>query len=879
MIVEFLTRLRFFFMRKAHGDIDEELQFHLEQSIWAKIAAGIEPLEARRLAILEFGGAERVREECHEQRPGWFVGTVGQDARYALRGFGRNSLFTATVITTLALGIGATTAVFSVVDPILFRSLPYAHVQQIVSAGMMHSLERQEFLMGRFYYDWRDNQKPFEAMAAQGTMSHACDLVETNPAQVNCFSFDSGFLPLLGVAPVLGRNFLSEEDRPNGPRVALISYGLWRSHYNLDSEILNRLIDIEGKPTRVVGVLPRGFQLPTLELADVILPLALNEAEERNAIPGGGMRIFARLKPGVSVAQAKAELAPLFEEERKWIPPEIRNDFHLSVRSLHDRQTQDVQLVAWILLGSVLAVLLIACANVASLMLARGVAREGELAVRSALGASRGRLIRQTLTEAFLMSFAGAVAGLVVAELLLLIFVAMAPTSIPFLEKVHLDLRIALFTVLLSVLCGAIFGLTPALQRPPSVTLSSRTTNSRKHAFMRQSLVVGQIAISMILLASAALMLRSFMKMEQQNLGIQTRGVLTARIALPHFRYDTDLKQMEFSLQAEAALRRLPGIRAVGWTESLPVGVGWQGGLRYAELAVAGRPRLAPGTGGSVVWRGVTPDYFRVLDIPIVRGRNFTEEDRSSKQNLLVLSRISVARMFPGEDPLGKRIQVGPNGPWYTVVGVAANVRKDLSAPDEPEFYWLRRNTVADWSSASRTPVMIFATGLSPEAAASWVRSQIAHLDPTVPVEIELLTERVKRLADRPRFETALLGFFALTGLAMAVIGLYGVTSFLATQRTKEIGVRMALGATRADILRMIAREGMRLMVLGGLFGLVAALAITQLLKSLLFSIGPHDPITFIGVALLLAMVALAATLVPAHTAMSVEPVVALRHE
>ena len=300
MIVEFLTRSRFFFRRTKRGDTDEELQFHLEQSIRAKIAAAIEPLEARRLTILEFGGVERAREECYEQRPGWFVGTVGQDARYALRRVWQgNSLFTATVITTLALGIGATTAVFSVVDPILFRSLPYAHADRIVSVGMIHSLEGQEFLMGRFYYDWRVNQKPFEAMAAQGTMPHACDLVETNPTQVNCFSFDSGFLPLLGVAPVLGRNFLSEEDQPNGPRVALISYGLWRSHYNLDSEILNRLIDIEGKSTRVVGVLPRGFQIsPTLESADVILPLALNDAEERNAVPGDPLRNLCPAQTG-----------------------------------------------------------------------------------------------------------------------------------------------------------------------------------------------------------------------------------------------------------------------------------------------------------------------------------------------------------------------------------------------------------------------------------------------------------------------------------------------------------------------------------------------------------------------------------------------------
>ena len=279
----------------------------------------------------------------------------------------------------------------------------------------------------------------------------------------------------------------------------------------------------------------------------------------------------------MSVAQAKAQLDPLFEEEQKWIPPDVRKEVHLSVRSLRDRQTQDVQLVAWILLGSVLAVLLIACANVASLMLARGVEREGELAVRSVLGASRGRLIRQTLTEAFLLSLAGAMAGLALAKLLLLIFVAMAPTSIPFLERAHLDLRIALFTVTLSLVCGAIFGLSPALQKPRAVTLGSRTTNSGRHAVLRRSLVVGQIAISMILLSSAALLLRSFQKMEEQNLGVQIHGVLTAQIALPRFRYDTDKKQMDFFLQAEAALRRVPGIWAVGWTESLPVGVGWQG--------------------------------------------------------------------------------------------------------------------------------------------------------------------------------------------------------------------------------------------------------------------------------------------------------------
>ena len=379
---------------RRQRELDEELRFHLEQSTEAKIAAGMTAAEARRQALIEFGGVERTREQCHEQRPGWWLGTVAQDVRYALRGFRRNPVFTLTVIATLALGIGATTAVFSVVDRILFRSLPYAHDDRIVSLGLVHSLEKQEFMLGGFFFEWRDNQKPFEAMATQGTMPHACDLVENNPAQLDCLTFDAEFLPLLGISPVLGRNFLPEEDRPNGPRVALISYGLWQGHYNRDPGILDRLIDVDGSPARVVGVLPKDFELPTLagsrrDLPDGAGPSGPGDREWR--FRQSDADVFARLKPGVSIAQAKAEMEPLFAHTRDtFVPPAIRKDVHLSIRSLRDRETQDVQLMAWILLGAVLAVLLIACANVASLMMARGEARERELAVRSALGASPG---------------------------------------------------------------------------------------------------------------------------------------------------------------------------------------------------------------------------------------------------------------------------------------------------------------------------------------------------------------------------------------------------------------------------------------------------------------------------------------------------------
>ncbi len=358
-----------------------------------------------------------------------------------VRGFRRNPVFTVTVVVTLMLGIGATTAVFSVVDRILFRALPYAHADRLVSVGLVQSLEKQEFMLGGFYYDWRANQRPFEAMTAENAVTGECDLTEGNPAQLSCPRVEASFLPTLGISPVLGRNFLPEEDRPGGPKVALISYGLWMTHYNRDPGVLNKTIDIDGKPVRVVGVLPKEFEMPRLQAADVLFPLAANEATDRksNSGLGGPKRVFARLKPGVSVEQARAELEPLFEQTQKWIPAEIRSNFKLKVRSLRDRQMQDVRLTAWVLLGTVFAVLLIACANVASLLMARGAARQRELAVRSALGASRARLVCQALTEALALSLGGAVAGWILAQGLLHIFLALAPAGIPYLDRVHID--------------------------------------------------------------------------------------------------------------------------------------------------------------------------------------------------------------------------------------------------------------------------------------------------------------------------------------------------------------------------------------------------------------------------------------------------------
>jgi putative ABC transport system permease protein len=884
VISELLTRLRFLILRKKNSELDEEFKFHLDQAIASKLSAGIAATEARRQALIEFGGLELAREECERQRPGWWIATVFQDIRYALRGFRRNPLFTISVLVTLALGIGATTAVFSVVDRILFRPLPYRDAGRIVSLGMVHSLERNEFLMGRSYREWQKNQTAFSTLAAQSTMVRNCDLVENNPAQLSCISFQAGFLPLLGISPVLGRNFLAEEDLPHGPRVVIISYGLWQGHYNSDPHILDQLIDVDGNPARVVGVLPKEFQFPLLEAADIVSPMAFNPANQQTVNGGFGdpMRLFARLKPGVDVAQAYAQMLPLFLDDLKWFPAGAKNELRLSIRTLRDRETQEVRPVAWILFGFVFAVLLIACANVAGLMMARGARRQRELAVRSAIGASRGRLIRQILTEALLLSIPGAVAGLALAQVLVTVFVRLAPMGIPFIGEAHLDLRIAGFAALLSILCGVTFGLAAALEKPRLHTLNAKVSMSRSHAFLRRSLVTAQIAVSIILLSGAALLLRSFVKIQQHSLGMQTGGVLALTAALPEWHYNTDQKVMDLYLRLESALRRLPGTQAVAMTNSVPPG-GWQAGFRYSDLVVAGRPKAPPWTGGTVVDRSVTPDYFQALNIPLVRGRNFTEQDRMGKEPEVILSQLLAARLFPGEDPLGKRFAPdesanAPNSAGAIVVGVAGNVKNNgLTADSVPEMYTLRRTLPRDWSG--NRLIVVINSVMPVSAIEPWVRSAVASIDRTVPVKMEPLHETISQLADRPRFETTLLGFFGLTGLALAVVGLYGLMAFMTAQRTQEIGLRMALGATEANILELIAADGLRMVVVGLAIGLATALALSRLLQALLFQISAYDPVTYIVVPMLLSLVALIAILIPARAGTRVDPAVTLRAE
>jgi predicted permease len=875
---ELLTRLRFLVAGKSHTEVDEELRFHLDHQIEANLRAGMSREEARRQAAIAFGGVQRTREQCREARPGYWLETFLQDLRYAVRGFRRNPTFSVTVVLTLMLGIGSTTAVFSVVDRILFRSLPYGDADRLVSVGLIAPIEPQEFMLGGSYYEWQDNQKPFVSLTSE-IGAEPCDLTEGNPARLDCARVEGNFLPTLGVSPVVGRNFTASEDRPNGPRVAMIAYSLWLSRFRMDPAAVGKLIRIDGNATEIVGVLPKGFEMPRLQAADVLLPEALDVAAERRADPGHPMWAYARLKPGVSMEQAKAELEPLFDYSLRLAPAPFRREVHLRVRSLRDRQMHEVSLAAWILLGLVLTVLLIACANVTSLLLARGASREKELAVRSALGAGRMRLVRQALTEALTLSVAGGAAGCLFALLLLRLFIELAPDGMPFLSKARIDLRILLFSAATSLLCAVFFGMFSGMRKSGAEALTGRTRLNLRHALLRRWLVIAQIAASVVLLAGGALLAHSFWNLEKQSLGMNAENIVTAAISLGQASYPTPESQMAFFQRLERNLRYGPGIAALAIGDSLPPG-GSHRDQVYASLQVEGKPVLVSGTGGTVASRWVTPEYFRALQIPIVQGQGFTEAELTSNDHFVVLSKSLAGRLFPGQNPIGQRLRLhhgapAESDPACVVVGVAADVKNGgLAGAEEPEYYRLRRNRAEDWD---RNSVLILKTNLPPGTVDTWIRSQVASLDPTAPVDIKTLSERVGKLADQPRFEMLLVGFFACTGLVLAVVGLYGVIAFFVVQRSQEIGLRMAVGASRADILRLVLANALRLIVPGAILGLVLAAALSSVLQSLLFNVSAHDPVTFAAATGLLILVALLATLIPGRTATRVNPTVALR--
>jgi predicted permease len=868
-------------------EIHDEIESHLDMRADWNRAAGMPSPQARLDARRKFGNATLIEEDVRAVHRAPWLAAIGQDLRYSLRSFRRTPVFTLTAVVTVALGIGASTAVFSVVDRILFRPLPYPEANRLVSVGMLSSADTNEFLMAPSYLRFRDRQTPFSSMASFGFTS-ACDLTEANPARLRCARVDSAFLPTFGIVPLAGRNFTVAEDRPNAPAVALLSFGFWMDRFAGDPGVIGRSIPIDQQPTTIIGVLPRGFELFNLSPIDLLMPEALLPNQSMRAV-----RAFARLKPGVSVGQARAALAPLFLEESQYLPPEYRNGgLSLAVRSLRDRQIAPVRTASWALLAAVLLVLLMACANVANLLLARAASRRRELAVRYALGAGRARLVRLALTESLLLATTGAAGGCALAWALLRWFIAIAPNGITRLEQATLDLRVLAFTVAVSVVAGILFGLAPALERPDAEAFSGRSITSFR-GWLRPMLIAAQIAASLVLLTGAGLLLGTLWRMEHVPLGINPDHVVTARFVLsktyPQARILAFYEGLESRLnrlccgadpQVNAGAHGSASAAAIG--DSVPP-IGGTGATPFSALRVEGRPGLAEAMRGGVSWRYVTPRYFPALGIPILRGRTFNEQDREPAAAAIIVNQALAQRLFLGQDPIGRRMFPTAKGQWHTVVGLVGDVRgRGLSLPAEPEYYVVRKHApdeIFGDGSGVRSASAIVRSASAPEAVAAAIRSQIAELDPTLPVQVETMSQRVRGLTEGPRFNAMLLAGFGAAGLLLAAIGIYGVIAFLVSQRTREVGVRMALGATPAAVIRLFVKHAARWTAAGLCVGLAGSIAATRLLTSMLFGTGGRDWWSFVASAAMLSVVALAAAWLPARRAARIDPVRTLRDE
>jgi putative ABC transport system permease protein len=805
-----------------------------------------------------------------------FFESLVQDLRYALRGFLRNPIFTLTAVMAAALGIGSSTAVFSVVDRILFRSLPYPNDHRLVSVGMLAPLDTNEFLFPDAYFDWRKHQTPFESITSFTAGIVDCDLTEANPERLGCARVESNFVSTFGLLPILGRNFTLEEDRPNSSRVALMSFGLWQSRFARDPNMAGKVILIDGRPVTIVGVLPASFEMPTLGKADLLIPQALNETTEHN---GRALRLFARLKPVVSLAQARDAMLPLFQQTLQGVPEAFRKEVRLEIRSLRDRQIQDARMAAWVLLASVVAVLLIACANIANLLLARSANRRKELSVRAALGASRGRLIRQTLTETMFLGLIGGVFGCALAWILLHVFIGIAPNGIPRLTQASLDGRVLFFACIGSLLSGLVFGLAPAIASPRAGSLTGSRTTGPRRTFLRETLVAAQIAVSLVLLTGAGMLLRSFWKLQSVPLGMETEHVVTAAFVLGKQRYSQDVQQLQFYDELERRLRQIPGTMSFVITDSLPPGGGR--GRPLAAIQAEGQPPFQEGTGGMVLWRYVTPGYFDTLGIPIVRGRGFREEDRGPAEHTIILSESLARKLFPNGDAVGKRVKADG---WATVAGVARDVR-DLgpARPPDTEYYALRKRTPDEvfrnqmQPSGWRDGYVAIRTSANPQVMAELLKREFAAIDPALPISLSSMQRRMHTLVQRPQFNAMLLSLFAGMGMLLAAVGLYGVMAFLVSQRTQEIGMRMALGATPGRITKLVLSRALVWTLTGAAAGVVGSLFATRALRTMLFQVPQQDPWTW-GVTLpVLLLIALGAAWIPCRRAAHVDPMTALR--
>ena len=810
-----------------------------------------------------------------------------QDVRYSFRQLHRSPGFTTVAVITLALGIGATTAMFSLVDRMLFHSLPYAHENELVSVGVLAPIIDGEFLFAANYLEWREHQSAFSGFTSTTGVGD-CDVTENDPVRTTCASVASTFLPTFGIQPLLGRNFTRDEDQPNSPKVALLSYGLWKDRFGGDRSVLNRTISLDGVPTRIVGVLPRNFEFPTLAHVGLVVPEALDESLVQRHLMGPVVRVFARVKPGSTLEQARAELQPLFRNFVESAPPPFRKILRLQVRSIRDLQIHDSRRAAWLLLISSVAVLLIACGNAANLVLARAAGRRQELAVRSAMGAGRARLFRQRFTESLMLAVFGGAAGLFLAYAIVRLFARVAPAGIPHLADAAVDGRVVVAAIAVSVLSASIFGTVPALEKPSAQLLGVAARSGFLRARLRQALLVGQVWMALVLLAGALLFVRSLLNLQSEPLGINVDNVVTAEFTLGQQKYSQAAQRLAFFEGVERKIEALPGVSSAALSDSLPPAVPVRT-MPYIALHAQGEPEPTPdqGIGGVIGWRAVTPEYFSVLRVPIIRGRAFNELDRAPAAHSIMLNQALAQRLFPNGDAMGKNVEFRTDrdvlSAPFTVVGITANIQNQgLGGHVSPEYYMVRRHTdkdvVFNYPDSQRVSLLV-RSALAPQAVAQEVRASVASLDATVPVDVNTLEQRVAKLAERPRFSAALLSLFAIAGVLLAAIGIYGVVALLVSQRTQEIGIRMALGASRGNVIAAIMWQTSMWIAAGTGAGILTSLMVSRWTRSLLFDIQPNDPATLGLAAMLLLGLAILGAWIPARHAAKVDPMVALHYE
>jgi putative ABC transport system permease protein len=868
--------------RIAH-DVDDELAFHLELKTRELIDAGHTPEAAQHLARAQFGDLEYTRRylrgvdggtESHARRV-TLLEEIWQDTKYALRQLRHSPAYTAIAVLTLALGIGANTAIFSVVHGVLLRSLPYTDPPRLMrlyslSNGRRMAISPPDFL------DWREGSRSFAGMAAWFESNTNLTGVG-DPVRLTQVRVSANFFDVLGVRAQLGRTFVTGEDRREAPRVTLLSDRLWRTRFGSDPGIVGKKITLDGHPTEIVGVARREMQYP--EDIDLWLTTRFDTGDVAASSRGARwIRVIGRLAPGMTVDAAQRDVAAIARRLEQQ-DPRHNTGYGATVVPLMDSLVAPIRRPLLVLLGAVGFVLLIACANVAGLALGRTAARETELAVRTALGAGRGRLVRQLLTESLCLTLMGAAAGLLLARYGVRALVALAPSDIPRLGDVRLDGTVLAFTLIVAVVTGTLFGLVPALYgstRDLSLRLKDGTRGSQGRAGSgraRSVLVVSELAMAIMLLIGASLLLRSFATIRDVDPGFRTARVSTFTMDLSPVKYPDFERQRVFAEQLLARMQRILGVATAGLTFGLPL----TGSNFNLSFTVSGRPAQSPADEPAAQTRIATPDYFATMGIPLVRGRVFTERDRKGAPQVALISREVARRFFAGEDPIGQHLQASwrhdgvPFG--GEIIGIVGDVKQFALGRDAPAHIYV---PVDQWPMDELTVVM-----RSTGDAASTLRAAeaaVRELDPDLPVyDAQTLDKVVSESLGQPRFYTVLLGAFAGVALLLAAVGVYGVISYGVQRRTREIGIRLALGASSGRIVQMVVGQGLMMAVGGIAIGIAGAFALTRVLRSLLFGISATDPVTFVLVPVILAAVALIASYLPARRAARVDPIQAVR--